>query len=632
MAAGYETLQRYLRQLAFRGETDSASDAALLGRIVSTRDEAAFAAIMSRHGPLVLQVCRRILHNADDAEDAFQATFLVLARKVATVRPPEALSAWLHGVARRVALKARCSGARQHREQPPFQASVADPRPDPLAELSARELLALVDEEVQRLPQVYRLPVILCCLEGRSQEEAARQLGWTPGSVKGRLERGRARLYQRLVRRGLTLTAAFAAVQVSRAAVSAASTGPLILRTLRGALAFGTGRQALASGVSADATALAAKVIADMALARLKVAAALLLAGCLITTGFLVRTPTVPFHETETAATPPIPLETRLAPERLNMRLPSSPVDPNLPIEVSGMVVNPKGKPLSGASLYVGYSARHYTSDIRFRQPSYSPRATSGADGRFHFTFSPSELDPRSLDNSQPAIVAVAEGYAPDWAEIHPGPKGTQLTLSPVEDRPLNGRILDQSRKPVAGARIVVHGVIGSSDDAMARFFSEDIDPRQWYPKSWRGAFPGQAPSITTDDEGRFRLAGCGDNRIVSLTVEGPSIHHTAFDVTTRPSVPPSKGILPASFDYVAAPSRSIRGVVRDKATGRPLAGVKMTERQSLGLATSDSDGCFEIHGCPKLQNYLVVAQPQIGQILPHRRQWLPRQTAILSR
>src|SRR5262249_31457032 len=157
------------------------------------RDERAFTDLVNRHAALVLRVCWRILGDTDAAQEAFQATFLVLARKAATVQPSAALAAWLHGVAQRVALKTRAARLRRLRAEAPLPVCVLDHRPDPLAELSSREMLAIVDEEVRRLAEVYRLPVILCCLEGLSQEEAARQLGWTVGSVKGRLERGRAR-------------------------------------------------------------------------------------------------------------------------------------------------------------------------------------------------------------------------------------------------------------------------------------------------------------------------------------------------------------------------------------------------------------------------------------------------------
>src|SRR5258708_24734633 len=259
MAKGPETLLQYVRRLVIASPGDS--DAALLGRFISARDERAFTALVDRHGALVLHVCQRILGDVHDAEDAFQAVFLVLARKAAAVQPREALAAWLHGVAGRVALKALAARARQVREAQSPTARPADPRPDPLSELSGRELVKIIDEELQRLPKVYRLPTILCCLQGRSLEEAARQLGWTRGSVKGRLERGRARLHERLLRRDLTLPAVLAAAEVSRAAAPTATVGGLIARTVRSAVAFGVHQTAGVEGVSAEATVLAGEIL-----------------------------------------------------------------------------------------------------------------------------------------------------------------------------------------------------------------------------------------------------------------------------------------------------------------------------------------------------------------------------------
>jgi RNA polymerase sigma factor (sigma-70 family) len=209
-------------------------DVVLLERYVRARDEAAFAALVERHGPLVLGVCRRVLGDAHAAEDAFQASFLVLARRAGGVRRGDSLAAWLHGVALRVARKARAARYRRPRLSP-LASDAADPRADPLAEVSARELLTALDEEVRRLPEVYRLPVILCCLEGKTQPEAARQLGWTPGSLQGRLERGRKRLHDRLARRGLALSAALAVVAVSRGTASVPAM--LAADTARAALA-----------------------------------------------------------------------------------------------------------------------------------------------------------------------------------------------------------------------------------------------------------------------------------------------------------------------------------------------------------------------------------------------------------
>src|SRR5262249_25938557 len=177
---------------------------------------------------------------------------------------------------------------RRFRGARPAAGPPADPRPDPLAELSARELLRIVDEELRRLPEVYRLPVILCCLEGRSLDEAARQLGWTLGSVKGRLERGRARLHDRLGCRGLAVFAALAAGRPWRGAGSAAVVARLVARTVVGAMAFGSRQAAAAEGVSAGAAALAREVVQVAVPARLKVAAALLVATGLLATGLVL--------------------------------------------------------------------------------------------------------------------------------------------------------------------------------------------------------------------------------------------------------------------------------------------------------------------------------------------------------
>src|SRR5262249_4377508 len=154
-----------------------------LRRFAGRREEDAFAALVGRHGPMVLHACRRLLGDRPAAEDAFQATFLVLARKAGSLNRPDALAGWLYGVAYRVAPKARRAEARRDHAGLADGPEPADPRPDPLAEVSARDLLRVLEEEVQRLPQAYRMAVALCCLEGLSQEEAARRLGCTPGAV-----------------------------------------------------------------------------------------------------------------------------------------------------------------------------------------------------------------------------------------------------------------------------------------------------------------------------------------------------------------------------------------------------------------------------------------------------------------
>jgi RNA polymerase sigma factor (sigma-70 family) len=209
---------RHIRQLAEAGP--SLTDGALLERYVVRRDEAAFEALVRRHGPMVLGVGRRLLHDRDAAEDMFQATFLVLARHARRLDQRGSLGGWLYTVAYRLALKAKADMRRHRRHD---AAAPRVPATDPLAELSARELCGLLDEELQRLPEKYRLPLLLCCVEGKTRDEAARQLGWTPDQVKAGLERGRARLKQRLARRGVALSAVLVAATVSQGApVSAA--------------------------------------------------------------------------------------------------------------------------------------------------------------------------------------------------------------------------------------------------------------------------------------------------------------------------------------------------------------------------------------------------------------------------
>jgi RNA polymerase sigma factor (sigma-70 family) len=220
---------------------------------------------------MVLGLCRRAAGDVHTAQDAFQATFLALARQAAAIRRPGAVAAWLHGTARRIALKARAAAGR-HRalDLPQGAESPADARPDPLSQLTARELLLILDEEVQRLPEAYRLAVILCCLEGKTREEAAGQLGCTIGTLRGRLERGRARLHAQLVRRGLTLAAALAAAEAAEGALTAG----LVEGTVKAAVAFGS----TAAEVPVEAARLAAEVLRGAGLTRLKVALALMLA------------------------------------------------------------------------------------------------------------------------------------------------------------------------------------------------------------------------------------------------------------------------------------------------------------------------------------------------------------------
>jgi RNA polymerase sigma factor (sigma-70 family) len=225
-ANAYGLILRRLRGLvAVEGD----SDAALLARFVQARDESAFAALVRRHGPLVLGLGRRWLGQQQDAEDVFQATFLVLARKAGSVRNGQSLGSFLYGVALRLAHKARADAAR-HRCPPADEPAVSA---DPLESLSARELLQALDEELSGLPERYRAPLLLCHLQGRTQDEAASELGWSKATLRRRLARGRTLLRARLAGRGITAPAALAAAQAAAEASVPVALAEVILRGTR---------------------------------------------------------------------------------------------------------------------------------------------------------------------------------------------------------------------------------------------------------------------------------------------------------------------------------------------------------------------------------------------------------------
>ena len=210
-----ELIQQLRRTVLLRDGAGS-TDGQLLEEYISRRDEAALAALVQRHGPMVWGVCRRILGSYHDAEDAFQATFLVLVRKATSVRPREMVVNWLYGVAHQTALKARATvSIRKGRERQVVE------MPEPAASEPAQwdELLPVLDEELSRLPDNYRAVVVLCDLEGKTRKEAARQLGIPEGTVGGWVARGRAMLAKRFTQRGVTLSAgALAAVLVQEVA------------------------------------------------------------------------------------------------------------------------------------------------------------------------------------------------------------------------------------------------------------------------------------------------------------------------------------------------------------------------------------------------------------------------------
>ncbi len=282
-ATRLDSVLHYVRT-AFRTEAEQGSDTDLLQRFVRQRDETAFELLMWRHAAMVLHVSHAVLRDKHAAEDAFQATFLALARKAGSISRRESLAAWLYQVAYRIAVRARLNTvARRALERREFDRRRPTSVPGPGDEAAERDLVPLVHEELNRLAAKYRTPLVLCYLEGKTHDEAARQLGWAKGTVSGRLARGREMLKKRLVRRGVLFPVSVLAVAL--AATKASAVPPaLVAATTQASIAFAAGNAATA-GVSAGVIHLTYGVLQAMCISKLKITAAAIVAFLLIFAG-----------------------------------------------------------------------------------------------------------------------------------------------------------------------------------------------------------------------------------------------------------------------------------------------------------------------------------------------------------
>ena len=265
-----------LHQVLLLRDGAGLTDAQLLERFTNRRDDAAFAALVRRHGPMVFGACRRLVRNHHDAEDAFQATFLVLARKAGSIQPPGMVANWLYGVAYHTALKARAASARRQVKEK----QVAN-MPEPVAAQDEdlwRELTPLLDRELNRLPDKYRVAIVMCEIEGKTRKEVARQLGWAEGTVASRLIRGRTLLARRLAGHGLKLSVASLAMILSTKEALAAVPPSLISSTSKAVALWGAGNAA-AGVISVQVARLTEGVLKTMLLAKLKTTTAALLIG-----------------------------------------------------------------------------------------------------------------------------------------------------------------------------------------------------------------------------------------------------------------------------------------------------------------------------------------------------------------
>jgi RNA polymerase sigma factor (sigma-70 family) len=604
-------LVQHLRKLAAGPMRGPASDPQLLEDFLTRRDEAAFAELVRRHGPMVQNVCQSVLHNRHDAEDVFQAVFLILARKAASIRQREAVGGWLCEVAYRLALKEQAAIARRRDRQGPAEKPAV---PDPLLDMTLRELHQVLLEELQRLPEKYRLPLVLCYLEGRTQTEAARQLGWAKDILRGRLNRGRSQLRARLVRRGLALSAGLFLSARTNGSAPAALPAVRIQTTAKAALASTVGRS---SGLVSERVAMLAEGTTRTLFAGHGKTIMLLVLG-LLTAGMGAWArprfaDPAPAASAGQPAQAPAPKKTPAKP-RPEFIL----EDKGDTIAVSGRVLDPDGKPFTGAEVTMWWQEdrgwfAYFDSAMHDAKPYRG--GTSGTDGRFRFTLAKSAIA-NTLDTGvakpwgRAVLVAAAKGYGPAWLHVfHLGEPGRKLQLV-RDDVPIVGRVLDLQGRPVGGATVRL-GVVKTL-------------PNDPYDTLRQDTWAGLTSPTTTDKDGRFRVTGIGRNRLAKLIVSGPGIETKVIEVATRPMVD-GKPVAQATVDLLAGPTKPIEGTVRAKDTGKPLAGVWIygneldyRNGQDVGgqpiRAVTDDKGRYRLLGLPKAGQYELTVFAANGQ------------------
>lgn len=577
------------------GTLSGMTDGQLLERFAGRRDgggEAAFGALVARHGPMVLGVCRQLLGDPHDADDAFQATFLVLARRAGSIRNPDLLANWLYGVALRTAGKSKAQRARRRKRQEQ-EAAMSSAEPawnhlEPYREPLLREQSEAIHEEVGRLSAKYRAPIVLCYLEGVSQDETARRLRCPIGTVRSRLARARDQLRGRLLRRGIALPAIAITAALSPRGASAAVPNTLAEMTIRAAGRFAAG-QATTGLASATAAALSERVLRTMFLTKLKIGAAVLLtvgAMSWLAIGFA--------QSALGEGAGPLAASSATAPVK---------ADSN--IEVRGKVLDlSSGQPIAGAGVELS------TDPVPNGSTDRLSRAKTEDDGRFRFIFSTKGM-PKA-----PKLIARAKGFALDWVDLDLKKPGELTLRLPKDDVPIDGRIVDLEGRPVAGVKIELGTIFKSDDGQLGTYFDQVKSKDLYYGnadfdllKHATATELNLPASQTTDADGRLHLSGIGRNRVVHLVIRGKTIEHDYQRVVTQtePKDLP-KTFHVARFVHNSAPSKPIVGTVRIKGTDKPAKGVWISMDGHQKVVTDDQ-GHYQLDGIAKRKQYALWAQ-----------------------
>jgi RNA polymerase sigma factor (sigma-70 family) len=589
---------RQLLRLVSPRDDGELTDGQLLERFTRQRDEAAFETLLWRHGPMVLRTCQRVLHHAQDAEDAFQATFLVLCRKAGTISSRDSVSGWLYRVAYRIALRARASAARHAAEGADIRGV---PAPEAAPGPGGDDLREVLDQELDRLPEKYRLPLVLHYLEGKTVEQVAVELGWPTGTVSGRLARAKQVLRPRLARRRVIAGALLAAACAGPSAAEACPAA-LLDATLRATSAFHAGEPALPTGISARAVALARAALRGMFLSRLKVAVGILVVlGAVAVGAAFVARPVPASNDMAPAAAP----DARAAAQAGDQPAPLPDGDGRL--SVSGVVVDPEGTPLPGARV-----------DVRewaiWRQQAGAKDilATTVADAQGRFAFrdvpAPAFADASVMRRHPWDVVARADGRGVAWQHLTPKARKAPVKLTLARERVIDGRLLGAGGEPVAGAQVQVVAVAPLGHGPVTMWTAEDgVLNLNWSRVSLTAASDvgGRFVLRGLPPEMRFHLsinkAGFVEQSCLAATTDQaqPNVLSLESSPTSKPRAEP---VLTGAPTVTLQRARRVRGRVVFADTGRPAPGALLSVYIPGGLAygaTADARGRFTIDGLP---------------------------------
>jgi len=612
----------------FQGDSATGlSDRQLIERFATRRDEAgeaAFAALVARHGPMVLGVCRQILGDQHQAEDAFQAVFLVLADKARSLREPDLLGQWLYGVAARTARCARLRLGRRRRAEETGSARQAATAP---AAATADQILLDGERaealhcEIDRLPGAFRLPVVLCYFEGLTLDEAAHRLRWPVGTTRSRLARAREKLRRGLTRRGFALPGAVLTTMLAPRSASASVPPLLCDSTTRAAIAFAA-RHATASGVlSAPAATMAQEVLKTMTIHKLRLVATTVLALAAIamgTAGYLTHSLSASTQPREgeppgepiaqQARTEPRPPDTPRSPDRT----PPAPAR----MTVTGRVLRPDGQPAAGVPVDIIAAPRTPEAAIDVEPEAFVAlgQGSTDAEGRFR-------------------IIEASRGSSTQFYHVYAlsGPAGTGSALGCVKfqtdaeqpaveihlppEQVIRGKLVDVLGRPAAGVEVGLESVYNDYPRPDDSRFDDLNFTLRWKWMATLGRLRAWPKAVTTDAQGRFTFAGIGRGLHATLVVRDPRFAQQQFRFEPRDRDATKEVVL------ALQPSTTIEGRVLTEDTGRPIPGAVIAVWAQFGRKPNtgvtkiraDDQGRFRVNPYPG-DRFLPYIFPPEGQ------------------